>query len=166
MNDFKARRIVRNYTMKHDFPASRVFPLLCPVLEYDWIDFWECDLVYSDSGVAENNCIFITRLGDEGEAIWVCTLYDPAGNRIQYVRAASGFRVHKLDIELRDAGGGKSESIWTDTYTSLSGRGDAWIDYFTGDVHQREMGLVERCLNHYLQTGEKLVTGAGDWMTG
>ena len=36
-----------------DAPPDRVFPLLCPVREYDWIDGWECRMVYAETGVAE-----------------------------------------------------------------------------------------------------------------
>jgi hypothetical protein len=33
-------------------PPDRVFPLLCPVRERDWLEGWEADMVYSASGVA------------------------------------------------------------------------------------------------------------------
>ena len=46
-----------------DVPATpdRVFPLLCPVREYEWIPGWECDVLHSVSGVAEEDCVFRTR---------------------------------------------------------------------------------------------------------
>ena len=37
---------------------EQVFPLLCPTREYDWIETWQCELIYSDSGFAEPGCIF------------------------------------------------------------------------------------------------------------
>ena len=42
---------------------DKVFPLLCPVREYEWFNDWKCTMVYSESGVAENNCIFYTEMG-------------------------------------------------------------------------------------------------------
>jgi hypothetical protein len=38
-------------------PAApdRVFPLLCPVLEYRWIPTWRCEQLHSESGVAEED---------------------------------------------------------------------------------------------------------------
>jgi hypothetical protein len=46
-------------------PASRetVFPLLCPVREYEWFNNWKCVMVYSESGVAEKNCVFYIKTG-------------------------------------------------------------------------------------------------------
>lgn len=43
--------------------TEKVFPLLCPVNEYEWFNGWKCTMVYSESGVAENNCIFYTKTG-------------------------------------------------------------------------------------------------------
>lgn len=42
-----------------------IFPLLCPVREFDWIPTWDCDLVYTGSGIAEEGCVF--RTGKAGE---------------------------------------------------------------------------------------------------
>src|SRR5208283_1284485 len=42
---------------------DKVFPLLCPVREYEWFNDWKCTMVYSESGVAENNCVFYTKMG-------------------------------------------------------------------------------------------------------
>ena len=39
---------------------SKVFPLLCPVREADWIDGWNPVLVLTQSGFAEQDCVFIT----------------------------------------------------------------------------------------------------------
>jgi len=37
-----------------------VFPLLCPVREADWIDGWDPISVFTNSGAAEPDCIFVT----------------------------------------------------------------------------------------------------------
>ena len=52
------RRIVLAHTMRLKGNPEKVFPLLCPVREYEWVEPWRCDLVYTDSGVAELDCIF------------------------------------------------------------------------------------------------------------
>ena len=45
------------HSVEFTVPATpeRVFPLLCPVLEYRWIPTWQCELLHSDSGVAEED---------------------------------------------------------------------------------------------------------------
>jgi hypothetical protein len=57
---FKAERVVKKYTMNLSAEPAVVFPLLCPVREYEWIEPWSCDMVFSASGVAENNAVFMT----------------------------------------------------------------------------------------------------------
>ncbi|MDP7114503.1 MAG: hypothetical protein QGH45_21200 [Myxococcota bacterium] len=61
---------------------AEVFPLLCPVREYEWIDDWSCEVQYTASGVAEQGCAFRTQL-QAGES-WICSRYEPE-RAIQYV---------------------------------------------------------------------------------
>ena len=53
MTAFKPIREIKSYTMKIDALPATIFPLLCPVREYEWIEPWSCDMVFSESGVAE-----------------------------------------------------------------------------------------------------------------
>jgi hypothetical protein len=55
---------------------ERVFPLLCPVREYDWIEEWTCKVLHSESGVAELDCVFRT-LFDGEPMTWVVSRYEP-----------------------------------------------------------------------------------------
>ena len=41
-------------------PAHRVFPLLCPVREPEWIPGWSCELIHTASRLAEKGCVFRT----------------------------------------------------------------------------------------------------------
>ena len=43
---------------------ARVFPLLCPVREAEWLPGWHAEVLHSASGLAELGCVFRTR--DEG----------------------------------------------------------------------------------------------------
>jgi hypothetical protein len=55
-----AARIVRSFRMQLAAAPDKVFPLLCPTREYDWIEAWKCRMIHSDSGYAEPDCIFKT----------------------------------------------------------------------------------------------------------
>ena len=46
MAEFKSIRVVKCYTMNLCAAPADVFPLLCPVREYEWIEPWSCDMVY------------------------------------------------------------------------------------------------------------------------
>jgi hypothetical protein len=63
--------------MTVDAEGTAVFPLLCPVREYDWIDVWSCDVIYSESGIAELGCVFLTDLPGRGTETWVVTRFEP-----------------------------------------------------------------------------------------
>ena len=75
---FKATRLEKTYEMT--VPASRemVFPLLCPVREYDWLPYWNCTMIYSATGRAELGAVFRTEVPGKGEATWIVTQYHPA----------------------------------------------------------------------------------------
>lgn len=46
-------RTIRTHTIVLEAAPEGVFPLLCPVREYDWIEPWRCRMIYSQSGFAE-----------------------------------------------------------------------------------------------------------------
>ena len=71
-------RVSRAYTMTVEADAQTVFPLLCPVREYDWIEEWRCSMVYSESGVAEVGCVFLTELPGRGVETWIVSRYEPS----------------------------------------------------------------------------------------
>src|SRR5271170_7576269 len=84
MSKFQGKRVTHEYTQNNVAPPEKVFPLLCPVREADWVPGWEYRLIYSKSGVAEDGCVFITPNEDGTETTWVVTDYDPASFRIAF----------------------------------------------------------------------------------
>jgi hypothetical protein len=60
-------------------PPENVFPLFCPVKEYDWLRKWSCTMNYSNSGFAEKNAIFQSSYSFPFglKATWICTRYEP-----------------------------------------------------------------------------------------
>ena len=102
---------------------DRVFPLLCPVREYDWIDGWTCTLIYSESGHAEHGCTFETEMPGIGRATWTVTEYDPEGRRIRFAVFVPEMFVETLEVELVEVEGGTTEVRWRRSYTGLNPRG-------------------------------------------
>ena len=41
MSEFKAKKMTRRFTQQFVGTPERVFPLLCPTREYEWIEPWE-----------------------------------------------------------------------------------------------------------------------------
>ncbi len=60
MTAFIAKKIKNRFVQHFHAPYSKVSPLLCPVREYEWIEPWQCEMLHSDSGFAEKNCVFRT----------------------------------------------------------------------------------------------------------
>lgn len=170
MKKFAAERIVRTYTHHYEGPSSKVFPLLCPIREYDWIEGWNCEMIASESGFAENNCIFKTGSihghdeknhdgENHGEEIWVVSRYEP-DCAIEFVRVTPKIKVFKLDIRLKDMENNVTEAVWTHMVTALSEEGNKVIEQWYKNAYQQKMSFIEKMMNHYLATGERLKVSA------
>jgi hypothetical protein len=153
-NGFSALRTVKTCTQHLLAPPDRVFPLLCPTREYDWIEPWKCRLVHSESGFAEQDCIFVTDFPNEGEDVWTVSVYRP-NQEIQFVRF-NGRRVIRYHITLTDNGDGTTQAEWKQVLTGLNEEGNRLIESVTDEAYQQRILGLERRLNHYLATGEML----------
>ncbi|MEE8523962.1 MAG: SRPBCC family protein [Thermoanaerobaculia bacterium] len=132
-----------------------IFPLLCPVREYDWIQTWECNLVYTESGVAEEGCIFQTdQPGGGGLDTWVVSHFEPP-RRISFVRV-NPLRTIRYDIHLEPDGDGSTTLRWRQEITALDENGDADVAAQSQEAFTAQILMVERMLEHYLKTGEAL----------
>ena len=154
MNISKPNRATRTYTQKLVAPPARVFPLLCPVREADWIQGWDPQAVFSDSGVAEPDCVFLTE-AEPGHAIWYITRHEPRNGFIEMIKITPAVTACKLTIQLRPVAGG-SDAVITYSHTSLGPAGDAFVASFTEEHYQQFMHEWETRINHYLTHGEAL----------
>lgn len=162
-NTFQAKRIISSYEEKIKASLAQIFPLACPIQEYKWIDGWRCEMVYSKSGLVENNCIFKEDLTGSflfnspiETMIWVVSLYDPDNFRIQFVLVSGEMIGAKLDMEGKDLGNGISSITWTFTLTSLSEEGNKVVDATTEEKVLAMLTFLGKSLKHYCETGEML----------
>lgn len=56
----KYQRKVHTFAVDVKTTVEDFFPLLCPSREADWIPGWDCDLIYTSDGYAEDKCVFTT----------------------------------------------------------------------------------------------------------
>ena len=151
--NFIARRVRFTYRQEHKAPASRVFPLLCPTKEYEWIKTWKCNLIYSQSGYAEENCVFTTDFPEDGgRDAWVVINYIPNCS-IQFIRV-NNLRAIRYNIALKDNADGTSSSEWEQVITALNEEGNRFVDGLSQEKYTEEKKKLEAMLNHYLQTGK------------
>lgn len=156
MSTQNAKRVTRTHTQTIQGSSDRVFPLLCPVRERDWLDGWTADIVYSDSGVAEQGCVFRTGHDAEPDTIWTIAIREEDPKRLVFVMTTPGVRVGRLQIDVADLDGDRSSVAIEYTFTSLGAEGDAFVASFTEEIFQAKMDWWERAMNHYLATGECL----------
>ena len=150
-------RTLLSHTMHLSASPEDVFPLLCPVREYDWIENWQCELIYSESGKAEADCVFQTRFPQDGpEDTWVVSRYDPP-RAIEFIRI-NALRAIRYSIELDEAEAGQSSWIWSQTLTGLNDPGDTLIASGNPASFAEKIADIERKLKHFLATGTMLKT--------
>jgi len=150
----KPRRVERTYTQRLVADPSRVFSLLCPVRETEWIAGWEPLVVLSHSGIAEADCIFITK-SFPCNAVWYVVRHEPEAGSLEMIKVTPDVTACRLRIDLVPAEGG-SEATITYMHTSLGSDGDAYVESFTEEFYRQFMQDWESRLNHYLTTGEAL----------
>jgi hypothetical protein len=133
-------------------PAA-VFPLLCPVREYDWIPEWECRLIYTESGLAELGGIFQTdREADGGIDTWVVSRHEP-NRAIAFVRV-NELRAMLYEIDLEPMGEDASRLTWRQTVTALNEAGDRHVVALREEDFARTIDTLEALLNDYLDPGD------------
>lgn len=112
----KAVRIDRETSFELKAGAEAIFPLLCPVREYEWIPDWSCEMVFSESGVAEKDAVFLTSELLGMRTVWACITYEPP-LFIEYVFVVGKGGVVRLSIRLEEGQAGSTRVTWTMRFT-------------------------------------------------
>lgn len=149
-----APHAVRQHEWTIPFPPERIFPLLCPTREYDWIPSWRARMIHSESGVAEAGCIFETRNPVYGPMTWICTRYDPS-SRIEYTNFAQLGLIMRLQITLSPAPEG-TRVIWARSWHATTPEGEAWLARWDDKANEANMRRLQAELDYYLRHGTAL----------
>jgi hypothetical protein len=153
---FKSKRKAQNFSVTLETTPEELFPLLCPAREADWIPGWNCELIYTDSGYAEKNCIFKTNESNPfGEGLWVFTGFE-VNRYVEFVRVQNDL-VTSARVTVTDNGDGTVTATWNMISTGLTERGNEEIDRLSDDSHS---GPVTKMLGHYLETGKTIKRSA------
>jgi len=154
---FTPKRLTRRYTQTVEASPERVFPLLCPVREEDWLDGWRYRMIRSESGLVEEGAVFSTPGAGEPDTVWIVTRHDPASHVVEFTRFTHESRVCVLRIAVRPKDEGHALVDIAYTYTATSPAGNAFIEEgFTEAAFLGAVTFWERSMNHWLATGERL----------
>lgn len=136
-------------TLRLPAPPERVFPLLCPVQEAQWLPGWSAEILHSRSGVAELGCVFRTRDEDGRERIWTVSRHEPERGIIQFVQFLAGLCVIRLDIVLEPLEDGCS-ARWTYTVAGLGPGPERFFDAYGEAPFRIRMARLETLLAAHL----------------
>lgn len=159
MNITKPNRKKHSYVQQLNAPREQVFPLLCPVLEVEWVPGWLPEKVISQTGVCERDCIFLTppEIPTEPEnAIWIVTKHDPENFSLEMYKVVPRQTVSKLDISLESNSATSTAATVSYELTAIGMKGEQFIEEFTETWYENFMLEWETQLNHYLETGKKI----------
>jgi len=152
----KTKRLERNYKQTLHGKKEEIFKLLCPVREKEWLSGWDYNMIYSDSGLAENGCIFETD-NDFGCFQWVMTKYDQSDYAVQFVKFIQEKMIVIIDIGLIN---GEDDIVYCDINYRFTAINDSVIENMHKENTQEEfdghMKLWEESMNYFLKTGKML----------
>ena len=153
---FKAKRITRTYCQTINATPEKVFLLLCPVREADWLDGWQYAMIYSDSGLIEEGAVFSTPHQGEENTVWIVTKHDPEKREVEFTRFTHKSRTCVLRIAVRPKDENSSHVDISYTYTGITPAGNDFIDNFTEEAFLEAVTFWEKSVNYFLETGERL----------
>ncbi|MBW2585036.1 MAG: hypothetical protein JRE36_16110 [Deltaproteobacteria bacterium] len=142
---FQAKHITRSYEQTISADPSKVFDLLCPVKEAQWLEGWDYTLLHSESGLAEEGCVFLSRQEGEKDTIWMITKRDVHSREIA-----------RLTIAVDEKAANISKVKITYVITALCEKGNIFLEAFTEEKFTEVMKFWEKSMNYYLKTGKKL----------
>lgn len=156
---FKAKRVTRTYRQTINATPEKVFPLLCPVREAEWLDGWHYNMIYSESGFAEEGAVFSTPFEGEEDTVWIITKHDSKGHEVDFARFTHNYRTCLLRIAVKIKDETTSYVNISYTYTGIKSHGNDFIDNLTEEIFLKAVIFWEKSMNYFLKTGKKLKKG-------
>ena len=130
-------------------PLSRVAPLFGPEGERCWAgQHWNPEFLYPQPGKDVQGAVFTVQNGPH-TSLWMNTLFDPEGGRMQYVSFVPGIHVFTVDVRLTpvDSSSTSVEVTYVRTALDVGANEDVETmgksDRESGPHWQQE---IERCL--------------------
>jgi hypothetical protein len=153
---WKAERITKTYRQTINAAPEKVFPLLCPVREAEWLDGWQHSMIYSESGLVEEGAVFSTPYEGEDDTTWIVTKHDLKTYEVEFARFTPKSRTCVLKIVVKSNDEKSSCVDVSYTYTGITPAGNDFINHFTEDAFLEAVTFWEKSMNYFLKTGEIL----------
>jgi hypothetical protein len=148
-------RVTQQGKMVLNFSASKIFPLLCPVEEYKWLPGWECIMVYSKTGIAEKDAVFLTKEKDGSEIIWTVITYEPP-KLIEFIMVRCFNSVERFSISLTEIASDITELEWKFMNTGYSKKSIEQNKNPDNDSFNAFLEERRKEMDYYLRTGKMI----------
>lgn len=155
MKTEKPYRSEHTYVQTVDAKIDDVFPLLCPVEEIKWAPGWNPELVITESGVVEEDCMFNTATNGSKE-FWHFMNYDKKEYSFDLLHLTPGVTHRKLAVTLTPISNTKTACQISETLTALSDEGKKSVDKRTKEKYDEFMKHWEMSINYYLKHGKMI----------
>jgi hypothetical protein len=153
---FKSSRITKRATIVLHGTLDVVFPLFGPIMEKEWCDDWEPEMVFTTTNLIDEHMVFRTKGKFESEPFytWVLTRYNPQNHVVEYAVSTQN-RIWFIRVECHGLEN-KTLATISYTYTSLNEIGETYNTLSLEKMYSRNLEDWSDAINHYLQTGSKL----------
>jgi len=148
----KYKRKIQEFSGTFETTPEKIFPLLCPAREADWIPGWDSELIYTKSGYAEDKCVFRTNKSNSaGVGLWTFTGFK-LNEYVEFVRFQRDMLLH-CKICLTQNKDGTTTATWKTISTSLSEKGNQEIERMSVD---KKHNPIIQLMDHYLKNGKMI----------
>ncbi len=149
----KYKRKIQEFSENFETTPETIFPLLCPAREADWIPGWKTELIFTESGYAEDKCVFRTdKSNSAGEGLWTFTGFK-LNEYIEFVRFQRDVLRH-CKIHLARNEDGTTTASWKIISTALSEKGNKLLDNIS--IKERKRQPIFELIDYYLRNGEMI----------
>lgn len=145
-----SERISRSSSFKLQGKVDEVFPLFGPVLEKEWAEGWEPDVIYPSTELLEKGMIFRTTAGNdrEGHYTWILSHLDADQHFIDYT-VFTPLRIWVISVHCQPHEDHTSVTV-SYTYTGTTAEGNALNRRAMDEIFEHDLRDWQEALNHYL----------------
>lgn len=147
---FQSKREHRYCKMYIHANREDVFPMLCPERELEYMSGWTYRWVYSNSGLMEKDCVFVTpQYGTE--TTWILMDHDPENCSFQAVQFAKDLMAIQLRVRLNQIAKGETEIVAHYCLTALTETGNQAISMMSQERFDADLVTMQAELNDYFE---------------
>lgn len=157
-NADKMKRKILNYSCRFNSSKEKLFSILCPAREADWIPGWTADIIYSESGYAEDMCVFTTdKTNPVGPGVWTFTGYKK-NEYVQFVKYNKNTVLYCI-ITIIDNKDGTVSAEWNTSITAVTGEANKMLEMMDTDTEVSNLkNSIQNMIQYYLENGQSIDT--------